>query len=433
MKFSSSFKNSFLLEKLTIIFFVLLIAGGFHKIEFISKFNPSHLLIEGQPPGDAFIITTTVFSATLIALHVKLRLSLNFFLNGLTYFVFFNPFLAVLILLTPISAFWSTTPLFTLARGLIFAGVTVVAVYFGTCYQWNDIFNFFKWGFAFAMLQSTFLALVIPSLGVIEKGWQGSFSHAGTLGIYAAFTSLLWLIQFISKKKGRLLNSFILGLSIFVLLQTNSATGLILLAQGIGLVLVLNLIKKLKPRVAFLVTVISLPILILTTQIVFYYINDILVLLGRSPDLTGRGEFWPQLIQKLLERPILGYGFEGFWIPWVGDLNPASTIINHNFYVPSHAHNGFLDLALNLGILGLILYLFTFIACAIRISKSIYTSQDFTVIPLIFLLFIVVANMSGDGLWEVGFHSFLFVLVSTRLTLDSIRPIYAYTNLQQFG
>lgn len=429
LNFSSHISHVIFLEKFVVIFFILLIAGGFHKIAIFSKLNPSYLLTEGQPPGLAFIITSIIFFATLITLNLKLRLSFKKFLNSLLHLVLYNPFLAILILLTPVSALWSITPFSTLARGLIFLGVTAAAIYVGSCYQWNALFRMLRWGFAFAMIQSTFLAIVIPSIGVSGKGWQGSFEHAGTLGLYAALTSILWLIQLLSAQKKSLLSVFILVLSLFVMQRTNSATGLILFFQGMSVILTINLMKKLRPKLSFLVMLVSTSFIILVVYSFNYYYNDLLIFLGKSPDLTGRGEFWPQLVEKITERPILGYGFEGFWLPWKGDLNPAITIFNSNFYVPHHAHNGFLDLALSLGLLGLALFTIACFVCIFYIYQNIRDHRNFAIVPLVLLLFIVIANTSGPGLWAVGFHSFLLVLISTRLTLDTIKPKPKFTNL----
>jgi len=41
--------------------------------------------------------------------------------------------------------------------------------------------------------------------------------------------------------------------------------------------------------------------------------GDILESLGRSSDLTGRTELWSAVTDAMLERPVLGYGFSGFW------------------------------------------------------------------------------------------------------------------------
>lgn len=426
VKFGSTIKNSIFLEKLAIVFFILLIAGGWEKIYVFSKLNPSFILTQGQPPGVAFIAIVIAFSASLISFNVKLRASSKVFSNGLIRSALYNPFLVALIFLTPISAFWSITPLFTFARAVVFMGVIIVAVYIGSCYQWKDLFNLLKWGFAFAIVQSTFIALAIPSIGVQGKGWQGAFDHAGILGLYAALTALLWLIDFFSQRKRQLFSLFVVGLSIFVMLQTNSATGLLLLIQGVCLVLVVNQMKKLKAKTSFLIIVNSLPVLMLISQGANYYLNEGLILLGKSPNLTGRGEFWPQLVQKVNERPILGYGFEGFWLPWKGGLNPAASIITPNFYVPEHAHNGFLDLALSLGLVGLTLYMITYVSCIIRTFRNVRSGNGLSVFPLVLLLFIFTVNTSGNGLWEVGFHSFLLVLVSTRLALDTYRPSVRY-------
>jgi O-antigen ligase len=81
--------------------------------------------------------------------------------------------------------------------------------------------------------------------------------------------------------------------------------------------------------------------------------QDLLVLLHRNPTLTGRTELWDAVVRSIARRPWLGYGFNTFWNGMNGES--ASVMIQVGWF-PKHAHNGFLDLLLDLGFAGLVIF-----------------------------------------------------------------------------
>lgn len=73
--------------------------------------------------------------------------------------------------------------------------------------------------------------------------------------------------------------------------------------------------------------------------------------LGRSPDLTGRTAIWAAVLPQV-PNPVLGAGFESFW------LGPRLDVIYDKlgkFQHINEAHNGYIEIYLNLGVIGLAL------------------------------------------------------------------------------
>ena len=71
--------------------------------------------------------------------------------------------------------------------------------------------------------------------------------------------------------------------------------------------------------------------------------------IGRDPTLTGRTQVW-HLILGLTSNPLLGTGFESFW------LGPRlDKIYSMYWWHPNEAHNGYIEVFLNLGWIGLAL------------------------------------------------------------------------------
>src|SRR5262249_31614818 len=70
--------------------------------------------------------------------------------------------------------------------------------------------------------------------------------------------------------------------------------------------------------------------------------------LGRKPDLTGRTEIW-RIVIPMAPNPVGGAGFETFWLgPRV--VQAYSRI--GGLDATNEAHNGYIEVYLNLGLLG---------------------------------------------------------------------------------
>jgi len=81
------------------------------------------------------------------------------------------------------------------------------------------------------------------------------------------------------------------------------------------------------------------------------FFPQLLALLGKSSDLTNRGDIWTSVIALAQERPVFGWGWVSYWVPWVA---PFDHLAENNGVRQLHAHNAWLDIWLQLGIVGLV-------------------------------------------------------------------------------
>src|SRR5262245_1786846 len=70
---------------------------------------------------------------------------------------------------------------------------------------------------------------------------------------------------------------------------------------------------------------------------------------GRDPTLTGRTELW-EMILPLTPNPVLGAGYEGFWLG-----RRLLAMWAALWWQPIQAHNGYIEVYLNLGFVGLLI------------------------------------------------------------------------------
>ncbi|HEU5222621.1 MAG TPA: O-antigen ligase family protein [Candidatus Lumbricidophila sp.] len=76
-------------------------------------------------------------------------------------------------------------------------------------------------------------------------------------------------------------------------------------------------------------------------------------LLGRGDDLTGRTDIWNKVIELAGERTVAGWGWISYWVPWV---KPYAGLAQRNGVTYLQAHNAWLDLWLQVGLIGLTVF-----------------------------------------------------------------------------
>src|SRR5690606_24413713 len=76
-------------------------------------------------------------------------------------------------------------------------------------------------------------------------------------------------------------------------------------------------------------------------------------LLGKSSDLTYRFDIWHTVWNLAVERPAAGWGWVSYWVPWVEPFDDLVVIRGVTYL---QAHNAWLDVFLQLGVIGLVVF-----------------------------------------------------------------------------
>lgn len=108
---------------------------------------------------------------------------------------------------------------------------------------------------------------------------------------------------------------------------------------------------------------------------------------GRNETLTGRTETWEDLVAVVMSDPFVGVGFGSFW-----------TTARRDFYQMSHGHNGYLDVLLELGFLGLALYAALLLSCVNRLHAALAQDYDRACLGICILLMVLVYNITESAL-----------------------------------
>lgn len=216
--------------------------------------------------------------------------------------------------------------------------------------------------------------VIVPDIAIHSSGdalepehagaWRGLFDHKNIAGAMMVIMMLIG-IYVVSVGIGRL-GWAVTILAATFLFFTGSKT-----SMGLGPFVVLVGLACARIRSLWLRALLALgPLAILLTatigSVISKPIDEIVQSISPGQTFTGRTEIWKFAIDRLWNRPIFGYGFEGFWqsdYVLYAEIGENETGIAQGMV---HGHSGYVDLAIGLGIPGLILGMIVLILLPLR-------------------------------------------------------------------
>jgi exopolysaccharide production protein ExoQ len=254
------------------------------------------------------------------------------------------------------TALWSTVPETSMREAVIYFFIVLGSIGIANSLDGDEFMDLLGWACFISAIGSLLLLIVAPDAahgGDDDVDFQGLFTQKNVLGqvmLTGAITSL-HALRSARRDHARHLG-FLLVFAV-VALASQSATACL----GLLTCCVLDRIVALYQRrgaarvIAVSIAVTLLPALVLAIT----YPDPILELLGKDISLTGRTELWDYVMDDIWRKPWLGWGYFGFWTP----LNPDSTDISNAVgWVVPHAHNGVLEMLLEIGFIGTGIYVF---------------------------------------------------------------------------
>jgi len=316
-----------------------------------------------------------------------------------------------LALLALVSTLWSSDPEFTFRRSLVVVATTIFGIYFGSRYQLSRQIRLLGCALLLLAAFSTACALLLPQYGIdnqFHRGdWQGVFGQKNLLGKAMLVGMVaLWSAKGVLPRIVRIVG---LPLCASVMLMSGSRAALLVLA---GLLPLAACFRILRARPTTLVPLI-IGLLATAAGAAFLAARNsslLLAALGRDITLTRRTEIWSAVWTAISRHMALGYGFSGFWAGLHGESVRVAARLG---FVARHAHNGFLDLWLELGIVGLLLFLIGYLQVAGDGIKLVRMSRDrLAAWPLLYLAFMLLYDLAeGPILRQNNLYWALYVAV----------------------
>jgi exopolysaccharide production protein ExoQ len=201
----------------------------------------------------------------------------------------------------------------------------------------------------------------------------------------------------------RLIVGFLIGIW-WLFLKAHSATPMTSLCVGV-LVVVFVGSRFIKKNLIGTYLLIAL-VLTVVAELVFGISGRYSEALGRGSGLSGRMGLWTSLI-GLHTNPILGTGFESFWL---GDR--PKQLEGVFFFIPNEAHNGYLETYLTLGSIGVLILIALFLATFWKIRLELFRNFEWARFRLGFFAAIILYNWTEAAFKTVSAIWFIFYIIA---------------------
>lgn len=329
-----------------------------------------------------------------------------------------------------ISTLWSRWPAATLLTWSLLAAITVTALLVATMLTWQEIARALstalKLILGLSLAIELWVALVLrhpllPNFVDLPEGkidphlyWvrgnllddgriQGVVGNAHTLAMMCLFALIVFCVLYATQVRRKTMLIFWAAVAVVLLLKAGSATVYLSVAVVVAVLAAALIARAVSPRRRGKLYLVFAVVAVGGVVTAVLLRDQLLSLLGKGSDLTGRIEIWRAVWERAIERPIFGNGFSSPWVPW----DPAfdGWIMNHGLSV-FHAHDMWLDVFLQLGAVGLALMAIAWLALGWRawffaVDRPRWDlSADRPYSPLSLLPVLLVAVLLVEGLAE---------------------------------
>jgi len=256
----------------------------------------------------------------------------------------------------------------------------------------------------------------------LAGAWRGVFGHKNDAG--ATMVLFVFIGLFVAGVRSFVIGGTIVVLAGGFLLCTASKTSIALLPFVLAVAFLMDSIKR--PRTGIALALLLLVAFNLLT-IGSIYIAPIRALLDATmsdPTFTGRTDIWQFVVSHIMQRPITGYGFAAFW--GTNGLLYGMAADDEWVHTASHAHNGYLDLALTIGIPGMMMVTLWLIVLPVIDYYRSPQQPDTKALSLLCLrvcLFAAYQSCFESLFMDVGQLWFFLITTAFGLRLLAVAPI----------
>jgi exopolysaccharide production protein ExoQ len=335
-----------------------------------------------------------------------------------------HPWVLLLLVYMLFSAFWSDITFVSFKRWIKELVAIVMALMVMTEQKpMQTMQSIFRRTVYILLPFSLLLIKYYPLYGVQYARWSGGQMWVGvtqqknSLGRLCLVATFFLIWTFVRRWQGRDIpvskyqtpaEALVLIITLWLLIgpeATYSATAITALAAGLSALGALLWLKerRIGVQARTLATAVALIVAfgVVTVFVGGATVGAITSTLGRDESLTGRADVWAALLPVALRKPLLGYGFGGFWTPSTRDQ-----------FGISEGHSGYLDVLLDSGFVGLALVTMFLVSSCLKAHREMERDYDWAVLWFCFLVMAAVHNIA-----ESSFDTFASHLMAVLLFL----------------
>jgi O-antigen ligase len=214
----------------------------------------------------------------------------------------------------------------------------------------------------------------------------------------------------------RLIAGFLIGI-LYLLRLAHSATSAICLLVAILIVVFVGIRPTIKNFIG--TYVLTALVVLVAAELAFGISGGLSESLGRGSGLTGRTELWAHCLE-VQSSPMVGAGFETFW---TGETDKIAAF--YGKWRPGGAHNGYLSIYLNLGLVGLSLLIGLLITTFWKIRLELFRNFEWGRYRLGILMAVVLRAWTEETFATYGALWFVFYIIALdypRTYLTTVDP-----------
>lgn len=335
-----------------------------------------------------------------------------------------------------VSVFWSATPVVTFIATIILLATTTTAVIIAGNYSWVGFLKLMWVALTVNMVLSFGLEFYAAMVGGVHpvftdlaelaeqnknwwwsegnlflngplQGWLGNRNLFGFLGLLYAAVNIFLLLE---RKIPWVVGTVGLLVAAVVHLNTLSAT-ITITYFGVGSILVAGFVLRRTPEhLRRTIAALTAGFGVLMGVLLLRYQEVLFGFLERDPSLSNRTSIWLKVSEFALQRPE-GWGWVSYWPVWE---YPYNTLVNVDRLPVAHAHNAYIDVWFQLGLIGVLLLVAMFTQIFLinwRGVEHSHKGDDYRTLGLVvFALILAVQGFTESRLLLEG-NWFLFTVL----------------------
>ena len=338
-----------------------------------------------------------------------------------------NPVLLALILWILLSSFWSLDGGATFRRSLTLLTHTLIVCFLILERDLAWLLKVFSWCLLLLLLASVVFILLVPDLGAMPdeqgggRGVNGVFVHKNPFGEAVLLSIMVFFAAYQKKAVSNLVSLGGLGLAILLLLPSGAAASIVV-ALLVFVVYGWFLTRRFPFQIKLIVVTFGLAFGCLVVGGIIFNLDLVFAALGRDMTLTGRTSIWSFALDSIAERPLLGHGYAIFW-----DMDYVAGYVRDrfNWTIPS-SHNGYLDVLLGLGWIGLGLAMLLVLTTIFRLVVRFGTFEPAVIaLAIPALVYFLVFNMVESRMFSQRGLGWIVVLTAILLLTPGLQRIKA--------
>lgn len=279
--------------------------------------------------------------------------------------------------ITAASILWSVDPSAT-ARRLVAIGFTTLGgVALAARFGWRALGELIAAAFLVMAVGSLAVSLAVPDWGrmseIFPGAWRGLWLEKNNMGgnMAAAFAACCGAAALAPQR--RRLWVAAAGLCLLLVLASTSKTALVVLTLGLAALTYVWFVRQ-GPAWGVAMAWMALVGIGLAGAVILFAADALFDLLGKDATLTGRTEIWDGITRVMADRTWRGYGYGAIWDN-ADPYGPLAWITHYAGFKAGHAHNGWMELWLNIGLAGVIAFALWFAEIWVRTLAAVFRAH----------------------------------------------------------